>query len=194
MKFSLTIGLALFSLAGATRTAHAVLVTTVTEVGSDVVFSGTGTLNVSDLAIESFSSTNGVPSVNAAGGSFTVDPDLINTPTDLYSGTFVTPGPFGSGSLSFGSSGSGDVFGIGNTRIVVPDGYVSGSSLTGSSTYSGDSFASLGLTPGSYTWTWGSGANADSLTLNISAVPEPSSFVFFSLIGLGVTWSRARRR
>jgi hypothetical protein len=42
------------------------------------------------------------------------------------------------------------------------------------------SFASLGLTPGSYLYHWGSGANADSLTIEIGnpggAVPEASTW------------------
>jgi len=65
-------------------------------------------------------------------------------------------------------------------------------------------FASMGLTPGSYTWSWGSGLNADSFTLNIVAtpagVPESGSTAFSMLLGLGALallgrsgpWLRAR--
>ena len=49
--------------------------------------------------------------------------------------------------------------------------------------YSGESFTSLGLTPGTYVWTMPN----DSFTLNVGPtafVPEPSSV---ALLGIGVT-------
>jgi hypothetical protein len=51
--------------------------------------------------------------------------------------------------------------------------------------YAGATFASLGVTPGTYVWAWGSAATADSLTLQIgpAAVPEPVSL---SLLAVGV--------
>ncbi len=59
--------------------------------------------------------------------------------------------------------------------MLVPTGYVSGTALSGSSTYDGMTIAGLGLTPGTYTYSSGTGADADSLTVNVGAVPEPSS-------------------
>ena len=74
----------------------------------------------------------------------------------------------------------------------MPQYYVSGSVLSASDTWSGQTFASLGLTPGTYTWTWGSGADADFFTMNIegSAVPEPSSLL---LASSGLRASPSRR-
>jgi hypothetical protein len=65
----------------------------------------------------------------------------------------------------------------------VPHGYVSGTSLSGSATYSG-TIASVGATPGTYTWTWDKGAN--SFVLNVvkpTGVPEPSAFAGLLLGG-----------
>ncbi len=61
--------------------------------------------------------------------------------------------------------------------MFVPIGYSSGTALSATDTYSGQTLVSLGLTAGTYTWTWGTGADADSLTVNIgvASVPEPSS-------------------
>jgi hypothetical protein len=72
--------------------------------------------------------------------------------------------------------------------LFVPTGY-SGTLLSDSATYSGQTFASLGVTPGTYVWTWGTGVN-QNFTL-IAAVPEAGStfgLLFVSLIavlGLG---------
>jgi hypothetical protein len=77
----------------------------------------------------------------------------------------------------------------------VPSGYVSGTSLSDTSTYDGATFASLGVTPGVYKWTWGSGTNADSFKLDIVAVPEPSTWIMMlaGFAGLGlVAWSKGR--
>ncbi|NOZ40569.1 MAG: hypothetical protein GXP24_10125 [Planctomycetes bacterium] len=85
-------------------------------------------------------------------------------------------------------SGTGDLFGAayfyiddGGTLVplvpalIVPAFYTSGTELAGTAIFSGETFDSLGIIPGSYTWTWGSGATFDSFTLLI--VPEPSSIL-----------------
>jgi hypothetical protein len=80
--------------------------------------------------------------------------------------------------------------------IIVPFRYVSGSSLSGTSTFDGATIATLGLTPGSYVYTWGSGVDADGITVNISGVPEPSTWAMMGLgfASLGVVACGARRR
>jgi hypothetical protein len=76
--------------------------------------------------------------------------------------------------------------------LLVPDGYVSGSALSGTAIWDAFTIASLGLTPGTYTYTWGTGAHTDNFTINIGAVPEPSSLVMAGaamLAGVGA-WAR----
>ena len=58
------------------------------------------------------------------------------------------------------------------TALIVPRGYVSGDFLSNSATYSGKTFATLGVTPGTYVWTWGTGAN-QNFTLEIPPTPGP---------------------
>ena len=109
---------------------------------------------------------------------------------DYLSGSgFSGPSSFGTGSVfTRASSGVGDYVGINPvfTALFVPFGYTSGDPLSGSTTFSGHSFSSLGLTPGVYEWTWGTGATADSFTVNIGAVPVPAAVWLFGsgLIGL----------
>jgi hypothetical protein len=58
-------------------------------------------------------------------------------------------------------------------------------------TWTSATLGSLGVTPGTYTYTWGSGATADSLTVN--AVPEPSTWeMLLSGVGL-LLYFRSRR-
>ena len=47
-----------------------------------------------------------------------------------------------------------------------------GTFLSNSATYSGKTFATLGVTPGTYVWTWGNGAN-QNFTLQIPVPPPP---------------------
>lgn len=60
----------------------------------------------------------------------------------------------------------------------MPHDYVSGNTLSDTSTYDNQTFNTLGVTPGTYEWTWGSGAN-QSFPLDIETVPS-------SLIGCGL--------
>ncbi|MDQ6911923.1 MAG: hypothetical protein M3128_03505 [Verrucomicrobiota bacterium] len=68
--------------------------------------------------------------------------------------------------------------------------------MLSSDTYSGQTFASLGVTPGTYVWSWGTGAN-QNFTLRIGAVPESGSSIvllFVSLVALfGVSRFRSLR-
>jgi hypothetical protein len=60
-----------------------------------------------------------------------------------------------------------------------------GSFLTDSSTYAGQTLGGLGAAPGTYEWTWGSGAN-QNFTL-VVGTPEPSTWAMMLLgfAGLG---------
>jgi hypothetical protein len=52
--------------------------------------------------------------------------------------------------------------------VAVPQGYVSGTVISGSMTYNSQTIAGMGLTPGTYTWAWGSGGTASSLVMTIN--------------------------
>src|SRR6266576_2878742 len=72
-------------------------------------------------------------------------------------------------------------------------GYVSGTALSDSATYNNATFASLGVTPGTYVWTWGAGANQNfTLQIGPAGVPDGGSTV--SLLGFGLLGLTALRR
>lgn len=166
------------------------------EVDGNVVISGAGALNLA--AWTNGGQIGGTPSVLPSDGTVLVGPagqlGLYVSPVN-----FISDGPFGAGGIGIASSSGGDTIGINdfNDLLGVPLNYVSGNPLSGSATWSGATFASLGMTPGTYVWSWGREGTADSLTLHIgdcAAVPEPSRAVI-GLIGLmGAVVCHRRRR
>lgn len=167
------------------------------EVDGDVVISGGGTLNLG--AWTNGGQIGGNPSVLPSAGTVLVGPaGLLGL--YVFPVNFISDGPFGAGGIGiFASSSDGDAIGINDSAdwLGVPLNYVSGNPLSGSATWSGATFASLGMTPGTYVWSWGREATADSFTLHIgdcATVPEPSRAVI-GLVGLmGAVVCHRRRR
>ncbi len=172
--------------------AQAALLLTVAQVGGNVVISGSGTLNTTDLTF--------MRTVAAGGVAYSLIPYFADAcagsgATDLYSGVsgpeafgaFIDTNPTSTTGGFAGSYGSvNDLF--------APGGYVSGTPIIDSATFDDATFSSLGFTPGTYTYTWGTGLNADSLTVT-SVVPEPSTWALAGAsVGLlGVVLRRRQR-
>jgi hypothetical protein len=175
--------------------AHAAYVVTLTQevIGgvNDVVANGSGAIDLTGLSFK-FDSTE-VSGIAPSSGQIGTGIGLTSLPVAVLDyGGFTGPPSFGSGGITFASSGSGDQVGIlvVSGDLQVPFGYVSGHTLSDTATYDNATFASLGVTPGVYTWTWGSALNgdADSFTLKVVAptgVPEPSTWAVM-LVGFAV--------
>jgi hypothetical protein len=173
--------------------AQAGYVVDLTQQGANVVETGNGSL---DLTALTFLTTNSPPAggeqarINASFGLVVLGP-TSPTSINVYKG-LTGPSSFGSGS-SFENANSGlggSPVGVAGSLIAgtpilgVPVGYVSGASLgTSTNTWDDATFASLGVTRGTYTWTWGSGKDADSFRLIV--VPEPATWAML-LIGFGL--------
>ena len=180
--------------------AHAALTIQLEQVGDGVVLTGSGSLNVFALTLDEQSAVGS--GLNPHFGVAQVGPveDFGNL-VDTYLGA-TGPSSFGNDSdlnFKFADSGTGDAVGISGTglgsgtEIRLPADYASGDLLLGTATFDNATFASLGFTPGTYTYTWGSGLNADSLTVT-SVVPEPSTWVLMT-VGAGLlAFGVARRR
>ena len=159
--------------------------------GSNIVATGSGAFNLTGLTLQC-SACIGTYAESINPSSAWLNVGEANLELDRFSGPITGPTSYGSGSsypatsLASGSTlvfdGTGDDMGY--TGFYLPNGYTSGNSLANSTTWADATFSSLGLTPGTYTWTWGTGAD-QSFTLDIGAgsVPEPAELGVF---GFGV--------
>jgi hypothetical protein len=140
--------------------AQATYTVTLTEVGSNVVATGSGTIDLTGLMKHGNGGES--PGVFPSTGIIFTCPSVIS---DAYTG-FTGPTNFGTSAGTFADSGSGDFVGIfpGLGDLFVPEGYTSGTHLKDTSTYKNQTITSLGVTPGTYRWTWG----ADSFVLIIN--------------------------
>lgn len=171
------------------------------QVGSDVVSTGTGSLNLASLTLILSSVANNYlgfewpnnPSAIVGTGSYSV----------YYFNSVSGPSNFGTGGNAAGSlPSSGGLFGItpGGSDLFVPQSYVNGSdSGISTSTYSNTTLASLGITPGAYVYSFGSGETSDTFTIQagggVGPVPEPATWAMMlvGFAGVGVTVRRRRK-
>ena len=168
---------------------------TLEQVGSNVVATGSGAINLTGLTFLGSISSGNFSALNPAFGSISTGPSGSQN-LDEYSG-FTGPASFGpSGFGSFADSGSGDPVAIlGRTGfLLVPQGYVSGAALSDTMTFNSRSFASMGVTPGTYVWTWGTGLPNQNFTLIIGRTGVPDAGSTVSLLGFVLLGLAALRR
>jgi PEP-CTERM motif len=181
----------------ATGPARAGAIININQVGTDVVVTGSGTLDTTGLTIVALN-FDAVPDLTPNLGFAILGPangSGAGVGVDEYAGA-TGPASFGPGGQTNPSSGSGDPFGLAfqgqfQGEILVPRGY-SGAPLSATDTYANATFSSLGLTPGTYIYTLPN----DTLMVQIG-VPEPSTLVSAAvavLAGVGILWRRRRRR
>jgi VPDSG-CTERM motif len=177
-----------------TQSARANFIETITQVGTDVVVTGSGTIDFTDLTL---SSTIGAgASIVPNAGIVVIGPVAT---VNIWTG-ISGPASFGSGGLTNANNSTGDTVGIrngANHDLGLAQSYLSGSPLSGTATFNSATFASLMIDPGTYTWTWGTGAHADSFTIQIgpASVPDAGSTLpLLSFASLGLVALRRKLR
>jgi hypothetical protein len=166
--------------------ARAGYVVDLTQQGSNVVATGSGPIDLTGLSFDG-SLINDLTNIDPSFGLIHTGP-AFPVEVDVYTG-ITGPTSFGSGGESFPSSGSGDFVGVEQGFfLIVPTGYVSDGPLSDTSTYDGQTFKSLGATPGTYKWTWGTGANQNFTLVIGTVVPELSTWamMLIGFAGLGL--------
>jgi hypothetical protein len=170
-------------------------VVTIEQVGANVIATGSGAIDLSGLSIQFSASTNSVGVIPSVPQIITAQPGTSSY--DAY-GFATGPTTFGSGGYTPASSGSGDLVGVDGSYILVPVGYVSFASLSDGATFDNATFLTLGITPGTYTWTWGSGVDQNFTidAIETVATPLPAALPLFAT-GLGALgllgWRRKRK-
>jgi len=180
----------------ASGAADAAVTVNINQVGSDVIATASGSLDLTGLTFL----TSGVLDDYGITPNWaffgTGDPGT----SDAYQG-YTGPTSWGSGGWTPSSSSSGTIFALnagevpGTQNLFLQPGYVSGSSISSTSTWLGQSLASLGLATGTYVYT----TPSDTITMIVgtgiaAGVPEPASWAMM-LVGFGaIGWTMRRRQ
>jgi len=165
---------------------------TLQQMGSNVVANGSGAINLTGLNF--FGTAIRVTNVIIASGGF-ISLGGVGGNVTNYTG-LSGPTNFGSGGQFDTTTGSGNNVAINGLfgGLAVPQGYVSGAALSGSATWNNATFASLGVTPGTYKWTWGTGLPNQNFTLQIGPATVPDSGSTVSLLGCALLGLATLRR
>ena len=164
-----------------------------------VVATGSGSIDLTGLTF--FFSTRGTGAAAVPREAIIATGAPANTIDGLdgYTG-FTGPTSFGPGGGRFAniSLATGDDVEIvgnpdqhGQPVLFVPHNYVNDTPLSDTAPYNGESFSTIGATPGTYEWKWGTGPD-QNFTLDV--VPEPSTWIMMlaGFAGLGFAAYRAR--
>lgn len=184
--------------------AQALVTLKVLQAGPDVVVNGRGSAKTAGLTSVGTEATwtNVLSPVQVyAGPAAFSDGNVslwsnLSGPSSFGSDPAVFEYPDPGSTLSFGK-----LFGIltssnpADIRLVLPSTYVSGTTISGRTTYTNVTLAQLGLTSGlTYTWSWGSGPTADSLELQIDPTPVPAPLPIAGAAAAFHSVQRLRRR
>ena len=175
--------------------ANASVIMMLDQVGPNVVATGSGTIDLTDLTFFGHGAAPGAY-IYPLGAKLLVGSAISVLDFDIYAG-ISGPTTIGSEDIPIiASTSTGDALGISGfvEMLSVPHDYVSGTPLSSIATWDNTTIAALGADPGTYTWTWGSGANADSLTLVVAPEPAPALLLTLGVAGLALLKWRSSLR
>lgn len=171
---------------------------TFSQIGSNVQGTIAGSLDLTGLTNIGGGTPNGRVRGAGSGANIIIGP-VVGANADSYI-TITGPTTVGTSTTTIDADiGSGGPFGFNMAppgRLVVPQGFITGGTVSGTSTWSNNTIYGLGLTEGSYTYTW----PGDTLTIIVPAsapasIPTLSEWakimvIFLMIVTVG--WHRLR--
>ena len=171
---------------------QAALIFNYTDDGTDTTVNWSGTLNTVGLTVED---TGFFQSAVVSAANIPIIVAMTSSPKLRFNTPFSSTTPFGTSGSFSGTNRTGDEIGL-NTfgfDLFVPQGYISGSPLSGSFQILGQTVASMGIvdTPNAFVL-----SNGDTISIGPSAapVPEPGTWAAATLLVGGAAFARWRRR
>lgn len=141
-----------------TATSRGDIAITAREVGKDVVFSYTGSIDVTGLGATTAASVRGIVyPVNAYvefGGSSMINNAATGYFSAVANPAMDVPDNIGTGGATIVTRFSGSYFSVTRSGIKVPNGYVSGGTISGSMTFAGTKLASMGVNTNNAPYEW----------------------------------------
>jgi len=206
-RFFSTVAFAILALWLTSPAAFAAINIQIAQTGGDVVVSASGSFDTSQCTPPGGTPNASAPALLFSGGGATAviaGLGVINDVLNCVVNFSVTPvGLFSGDTNESASTSLGDVVGfdVAPDAFFLPEAYVSGSALSGSSTYTGQTLASLNLNVGTYTYV----AGTESVTVTVTAavaspVPVPAlpnwtiALLGLMIAGLAMVFLGQRRK
>lgn len=172
---------------------NAALIININENGGNVEASFSGSINISALQGQlSGGSPNALSGF--AGGLGAVG--FTNGAIEGYAIDAARWTPFGTGfAFMPWDTSMGDALVLfPNPVLALPSGYITNSAISGTATKFSSTLASLGFTVGTFVTTLSNGNFTDSIEINITQVPEPSTLAVFALGLMGLASRRFKSK
>jgi hypothetical protein len=181
---------------------HASILVEVSQVGGLTQFTISGNVNPLALTYRAGpfpGGATGVPAINSANPllGFGGNEDLRLNLTIYNLPNLVGPAAFGTTTFdvypeqSTGTNFISLALKVGDS-ISLDQYTAKGATLDDTMAF--ETYAALGLRPGTYIWSWSNGSASDSLTLQINPVPEPAIFSLLLLGGISSGWLLKRQK
>lgn len=160
---------------------------TIRQVGSDVVGTASGSLNLTgSLGGATAENTSSGILLRGASGYYYAVGSGAHSQRSVTGGWLTEQQLYAANTVHPSTSSVGDFVGVSFASAIAhlqyPNGYNSGDPINGTSTWAGQTIGSLGLVPGTYVFDYGT----DRVTFNV-VDPTPQPVPSLSLIGLILT-------
>lgn len=168
------------------------------EGANGVVFSYTGSLRESELGNSFPSTLIGEVRPQSPEVQFAPNGGGSNNGVDVYYNAMSSrPADFGSGFSSYPTTFTGDYFGVDYSNVMLPDVYNDNAPISGTMTFTGATFSSMGMTPSNgipYVWRLTNGETVSLLIENTSLNIQEKAALEKKIKKLKAQLKNAKRR